>query len=507
MLEVSEVGNKVDKAEYKAAIPEMRVGLINAQYDLRDADFPVLIWIAGDDRLAANALVNRLNEWMDSRFIDTRVFAEPTEEEHQRPALWRLWRALPPKGRASFFVGGLMRAASQRAAGEIGEEEFSGWLRHVSQMQEGLVDDGALIIKFFLHTPADVQKKKLKEAEKHPDMGWQVDQRDWAALDSLGPVLPIAERILRETSAAGAPWTIVEATDDRYRDLTVARTILAAINARLAEGDATQAPAAVAESVFGDFDEKANVLTAIDLSQKMDRRAYRKQLAKQQARLHRLSFEARKLGVGIVLAFEGWDAAGKGGVIRRVTAALEAGDYRVIPVAAPTQEEHKYHYLWRFWRDIPRAGKTVIFDRTWYGRVLVERLEGFAAPSEWQRAFGEINDFETQLVERGYYVAKFWLHVSPEEQLARFKAREETDYKKHKITDEDYRNRERWDEYVNAVDQMVLRTTSERAQWHVIPANSKQFARVATLKAINKGLAQALRDAHRVSSPGKSKGR
>jgi len=493
VLEVCEVGNSVSKEDYQAAIPDLRVGLINAQYDLRDADFPVIIWIAGDDRLAANELVNRLNEWMDSRFADTRVFADPTEEEHQRPQLWRLWRSLPPKGRAAFFVGGLMRAANQRAEGEIGEPEFSGWLRHLSQMQAALVADGALILKFFLHTPAKVQKKKLKEAEKHPELGWQVDHRDWAALDTLGPVLPIAERILRETSGPGAPWTIVEATDDRYRDLTVARTILAALTARLSD-EATNTSPTIAESAFGDFDEGANVLSGVDLSQSLDRDEYRKQLAKQQARLRRLSIEARNRGVSTVLAFEGWDAAGKGGVIRRVTAALEAGDFRVIPVAAPTEEERRYHYLWRFWRDLPPAGRFVIFDRTWYGRVLVERLEGFATPAEWQRAFDEINDFESQLVERGHYVAKFWLHISAEEQLARFKAREETPYKKHKITEEDYRNRERWHDYVKAVDQKILRTTSEGAQWHVIAANDKRFARVQTLKAINKGLARTLRE-------------
>ena len=493
MLEVSEVGNKVDKAEYKAAIPELRVDLINGQYDLRKADFPLIIWIAGDDRLAANELVNRLNEWMDSRYADTRVFADPTEEETERPQLWRLWRSLPPEGRTSFFVGGLMRAAGQRAAGEIDEPEFSIWLRHIAQMQHALVADGALILKFFLHTPAKVQKKKLKNAEKHPEYGWHVDQRDWAALDSLGPVLPIAERILRETSGPGAPWTIVESTDARYRDLMVARTILAALTARLAETFRYSGPS-VAESVFGDLDATADVLSGIELSQAMDREDYRAKLAKHQGRLRRLSIEARKRGVSTVLAFEGWDAAGKGGVIRRVTGALEAGDFRVIPVAAPSEEERKYHYLWRFWRDLPAAGNVLIFDRTWYGRVLVERIEGFANPAEWQRAYDEINDFESQLAERGYFVAKFWLHISPEEQLSRFKAREDTPYKAHKITDEDYRNRERWDEYVRAVDQMILRTTSDRARWHVIPANSKQHARIATLKAVNRGLARALRD-------------
>lgn len=492
MLEVSEVGNKVSKADYKAAVPDLRVGLINAQYDLRDADFPVIIWIAGDDRIAANEMVNRLNEWMDARYAATRVFLDPTEEEAQRPQLWRLWRSIPPKGRSAIFVGGLMRAASLRAEGEIGEPDFSKWLNHIDSMQQGLVADGALVLKFFLHTPADKQRKKLKKAEKDPESGWQIHSRDWAALDQMGPVLPIAERILRETSGPGAQWTIVESTDKRYRDLTVARTILAALTARL-EQKANHGPS-LAASMFGDFDGEANVLSGVDLSQKLDKDAYRKQLAKEQAKLHKLAIEARKRGVGTVLAFEGWDAGGKGGVIRRVTGALEAGDFRVIPVAAPTEEERKYHYLWRFWRDIPPSGRFVIFDRTWYGRVLVERVEGFAEPAEWQRAYDEINDFESQLVERGYYVAKFWLHVSPEEQLARFQAREDTPYKQHKITDEDYRNREKWDDYVKAVDQMVLRTTSDRAQWHVIPANDKYFARITTLKAINKGLTKALRD-------------
>ena len=203
--------------------------------------------------------------------------------------------------------------------------------------------------------------------------------------------------------------------------------------------------------------------------------------------------QARSRGLSTVLAFEGWDAAGKGGAIRRVTQALEAGDYRVIPTAAPTEEERKYHYLWRFWRDLPAAGKFVIYDRTWYGRVLVERIEGFATAAEWQRAYDEINDFEDQLVEHGFLVAKFWLHISAEEQLARFQAREGTPEKAHKITEEDYRNREKWDDYVMAVDQMVLRTSSQEAPWHIIPANDKLTARLEVLTKVNKGLRRALR--------------
>lgn len=415
MLEVAEVGNKISKAEYKAAVPTLRLDLVNAQYDLREADFPVIIWIAGDDHVAANQMINRLNEWMDARFVDTRVFADVGQEEAARPQLWRLWRSLPPKGRIAIFAGGLMRAAVMRATDELDDSEFDTWIRHISTMQDDLVADGALVLKFFLHTPAKEQQKRLRKAEDDPEGGWWVDQRDWAQLEGLGPALPFAERILQSTSAPGAPWSIVESTDARYRDLTVARTILAALHGRL-EQAAAGGPS-VADSLFGDFDQ-ASVLNGVDLTKHLDRDEYRTKLAKQQAKLHRLAIEARERGVGMVLAFEGWDAGGKGGVIRRVTTALEAGDYRVVPTAAPTEEELRYHYLWRFWRDIPPVGKFVIFDRTWYGRVLVERIEGFATPAEWQRAYDEINDFESQLVERGYFVAKFWLHISPEEQLA-----------------------------------------------------------------------------------------
>ncbi len=490
MLEVAEVGNKISKADYKAAVPDLRLDLVNAQYDLRDADFPVVIWIAGDDHVAANQMVNRLNEWMDARFVDTRVFADVGQEEAARPQLWRLWRSLPPKGRMAIFAGGLMRAALMRANGDLDDSSFDYWTRHLATMQDNLIADGALVLKFFLHTPAKEQQKRLRKAEQDPEDGWWVDQRDWAQLEGLGPALPYAERILQSTSAPGAPWTIVESTNARYRDLTVARTILAALKARLE--DPQDGGRSISNSLFGDFDE-ASVLSGVDLSKHLDRDEYRAKLAKQQAKLHRLAIEARERGVGMVLAFEGWDAGGKGGVIRRVTTALEAGDYRVVPTAAPTEEELRYQYLWRFWRDIPAAGKFVIFDRTWYGRVLVERIEGFATPAEWQRAYDEINDFESQLVERGYFVAKFWLHISPEEQLARFKAREDTPYKQHKITDEDYRNREKWDDYVTAVDQMLLRTTTDGARWHVIPANDKRYARVAVLKEINKGLARVLK--------------
>ena len=384
-----------------------------------------------------------------------------------------------------------MRILRENAEGDLSDEAFTRSLRHLESLQEALIAEGTLIIKIFLHTPQDKQRKRMKKAEKNDKTGWRVDQRDWAMLDFLDEEHGKLETLLRRTSVPGSPWTVIEATNKRYRDVAVGKTILNAITARLAETP-PETPA-VSERLFAPGLRQVTVLDSVDLSRSLEREAYKKDLNQLQRRLHALSLQAREQGVSTVLAFEGWDAGGKGGAIRRVTQSLEAGDYRVIPIAAPTEEERRYHYLWRFWRDLPRAGKFVIYDRTWYGRVLVERVEGFATTAEWQRAYDEINDFEDQLVERGMYVAKFWLHISPEEQLARFQAREETPEKQHKITEEDYRNREKWDDYVQAVDQMVMRTSSQGAPWHIIAANDKLAARIEVLEHVTDGLKKTLR--------------
>jgi len=489
VLDDAAAGNTIPKDDFTAAVPDLRVRLLNAQFDLSSADFAVVVVLAGDDRLGANELVNRLNEWLDSRFLDTSVFTVPEGPELARPAFSRLWDALPPAGRMSLWVGGLMRQVRAHLDGEVTEAELRRWCDHLRRTQEAWIADGALVLKFYLHTPAAVQKKRYKKRRKRDD-AWRYDHRDWEMARSLDAAVPTIETVLRETSVTGAPWTIVEGTDKRYRDLSVARTILAALEARLASPPPATA-AGVLEQ-FADLDQQATVLDHVDLSATVTKDDYRAELARLQGRLHRLADRARRRGVSTVLAFEGWDAAGKGGAIRRITPALEAGDYRVHAVAAPTEEERRYHYLWRFWRDVPRDGRVAIFDRTWYGRVLVERVEGFASPAEWQRAYDEILDFEAQLVEHGVVLAKFWVHISPEEQLARFEARRDTPYKKYKITEEDYRNREKWDAYVAAVDQMVVRTSMPDAPWHIVAGNDKRYARLAVLREVVAGLERAV---------------
>jgi AMP-polyphosphate phosphotransferase len=491
VLAGAERGSRLGKDEFKEIVPGLRVELLNAQFDLQHADFTAMVFIAGDDRLAGNEVVRRLHEWMDARHIDTSVFGDLRPDEIGRPPLWRLWRAMPPHGRMALCVGGLMRQIGARLDGAIDDAALDAWAGHLETFQSEMLASGALIVKIFLHTPADEQRARLESVGQGAD-AWRVDARDWEMLDADSEARPHIERFLRRTSAPGAPWTVVEATDDRHRDVTVARTILDALTGRLATPP-PEPPSAPVE-MFTSRPDQATALAGVDLSASMSRGDYRSRLEKLQRRLNGLALRAREAGMPVVLAFEGWDAAGKGGVIRRVTAALEVGDYRVIPVAAPTAEELRYHYLWRFWRALPAPGETVIFDRSWYGRVLVERVEGLATAAEWQRGYDEINDFEAQLVEGGCLVQKFWLHISREEQMARFEAREQTPYKKYKITDEDYRNRDRWEDYENAVDQMVLRTSTDAVPWHLVSAEDKQHARVEVLDTLTRGLKRALKD-------------
>lgn len=235
------------------------------------------------------------------------------------------------------------------------------------------------------------------------------------------------------------------------------------------------------------------MLENTDLTQKLDDAAYRLQLDTLQDRLHTLCYETYRAERPVVMVFEGWDAAGKGGTIRQIVEALDPRDYIVYPIAAPEGEDRTHHYLYRFWRRLPPTGHFAIFDRSWYGRVLVERIEGFAKPNEWQRAYREINDFERGLTDFGAILFKSWLHISADEQLRRFQARATVLYKQWKLTDEDWRNREKWTQYHDAVNDMLLKTSLPNAPWTVVPAEDKNFGRIYTLQTIVAKLEQELK--------------
>ena len=498
MFRTAELQRKLPKEDYHQQVPHLRQELLMMQMELRDAGFPVIVVFAGVDGAGKSETVNKLHEWMDSRWLITRAFGDPSDEERDRPEYWRFWRELPPKGRIGLFLSSWYSLPIlDQVYGHTHLAEFDERLERIKTFEQTLADDGALILKFWMHLSKDAQKDRLRKLEKNPLLHWQISKRDWRHWEMYDQFVAAAERTLMKTGTGLAPWKIVEGYDERYRSVAVAAAIRDAVRFRLAEveraGGENGARAQAAAS-DGNALPPITVLSRLEMEKTLSKSDYSADLKRYQAKLNQLQRTARDRQVSTILVFEGWDAAGKGGSIRRITAALDARDYRVIQIAAPTDEEAAHNYLWRFWRHIPRAGRVTIYDRSWYGRVLVERVEGFARTRDWQRAYAEINDFEAQLAERGIVLLKFWLHITSEEQLRRFKEREQIAYKAWKLTDEDWRNRERWTEYELAVNDMVERTSTRQAPWTLIEANDKRYARVEVLKTLCERLEAALGD-------------
>jgi len=487
VFEVAELGHTVKKTDYQDKVTILRTRLLIAQQKLQTCDFSVVIMISGVDGGGKGEIINLLNEWMDTRYMRTVAFSEPSDEERERPKFWRYWRTLPPKGAIAIHVGSWYSAplAQTDALGKK-EGRLLLELMHIRQFEQELVDDGALIVKCWLHLKKDKQKKRLKALQKNPETKWRVTEKDIKHLDLYDDFIAVAEKVLSETSTAGSPWLIVDGTDIHYSSLTVGQHILNRIEQHIErrEMQKTVNSANKDAAIHAvNYVSQQNLLDSLDLSLQLDKKTYKQELAKYQSKINKLTRQARELKRSSLLVFEGWDAGGKGGAIRRLTHAMDARNYQVIPVAAPTDEEKAHHYLWRFWRHIPRAGQVTVYDRSWYGRVLVERVEGLARCGEWQRAYLEIVDFEEALVSHGIVLLKFWMHIDKDEQLKRFKEREKISYKKYKITEEDYRNREKWADYQKAVNEMIARTSTRAAPWILVEGNSKYYARVKVLKA------------------------
>ena len=491
MFESAELGQKISKAVYDKEVPELREALLDAQLDLRQSGkFQVIILIGGVDGAGKSETVKILNAWMDPRFIETNAMSVSTEEELAHPPMWRFWRALPPKGKIGIFFGSwYTEPIIDRVYGKTKGADLDRAMERVIRFEKMLFDEGALILKFWLHLSKDVQKKRLKKLESDPETRWRVTDIEWAHFKLYDKFRKVSERALLHTSMAESPWIIVEGTDPRYRYLTIGKTILDAVRKRIGEGDRSAVPSPAPE--LPSLEEKSP-LKSLDFSQSMTEEDYDKDLEKYQRKLNLLLRSPKFKKISAILVFEGSDAAGKGGGIRRITGALDPRSYRIIPVAAPTEDEKAHPYLWRFWRHVPRNGNFTIFDRSWYGRVLVERVEGFCSESDWMRAYAEINDFEEQLSQSGAVLFKFWLSITKAEQLKRFKEREATPFKRFKITEEDWRNRKKWSDYERAVNEMIGRTSTETAPWTLVEANDKFHARLKILKQICAGLEAAI---------------
>ncbi|WP_417775641.1 polyphosphate:AMP phosphotransferase [Stutzerimonas xanthomarina] len=492
MFESAEIGHSIDKDTYNTEVPALREALLLAQYRLREqARFPILILINGIEGAGKGETIKLLNEWMDPRLIRVDSFDVPTDEELSHPPAWRYWRRLPPKGQTGIFFGNwYSKMLEDRVHGRIKKADLELAIDRAQRFERMLCAEGMLIFKFWFHLSKDRMLQRLESLKDDPLHSWRISPLDWQQSKTYDKFVRHGELILRRSSREFAPWYVIEGYDERYRALTAGRLLLEGLNAALDAADSQPSQPHTA-SVELNLD-RLSLLGSLDLDQALSKDDYQEQLGQEQARLSELVRDPRLRKRGVLALFEGHDAAGKGSTIRRVTDALDPRLYRIVQIAAPSEDELAQPWLWRFWRNVPARGQFTIFDRSWYGRVLVERVEGFCSPDEWLRAYTEINEFEEQLVDAGVVVVKFWLSIDKDTQMERFQERENTPHKRFKITEEDWRNREKWDDYGHAVADMVDRTSTEIAPWTLVEANDKRFARVKVLRTLNDALEAAI---------------
>ena len=511
MLEKIDLKKKANWSDTDERIDKLEIRIGELQRRCKDLGIPVMVLFEGYEASGKGTMIGRMIRALDPRGFQVFPMEKETEEDRMHPYLWRYFTKTPAKGRIHIFDKSWYQGYFSE---QLTPEE-------IRQFEKQFVDDGNLIVKFFLAITEKEQKKRLKALEKNKSTKWRVNKSDWEENKNYDEQVLKYDTLLIKTDTHEAPWTVVEAMDRKYATMKILTTLAKAMEQAVKAAEAKEAAKAAsktkpggemsdsaAEAILGrdaaddgtksglsdmEHEEfKNGVLAGIDLSKTLSDEEYRKKKKDLQRRLAILHNKMYLKRVPVVLAFEGWDAGGKGGAIKRITQAIDPRGYEVIPTASPNDIERAHHYLWRFWERFPKDGHLAIFDRTWYGRVMVERIEGFATEEEWKRAYAEINNMEAQLVKNGTVVLKFWMHIDKDEQAARFKSRQETPEKQWKITDEDWRNREKWDEYEKAVDEMIVRTSTKGAPWHVIEANDKRYARVKVLEIVVEALEKAL---------------
>lgn len=503
MFESAEIGHQIDKKTFKREAPLLRAALLQAQYRLlQEAKTAVVILVNGVDGAGRGETVNVLNEWMDPRHIRTEAFGPMTEADQHHPEMWRFWQVLPPKGHIGILFGSWYTDPLEaHARGGDKHDRFVHRLERIRHFERMLVAEGVVLVKLWFHLSKKAAKERMKLLEADPKTAWRVTRQDKDNLRHHDDFVRVSDEALRKTSTGEAPWLVIEGSDEAYRHLTAGRHLLSVLQALHEQPPERRKPGRARTEVLEapDLDHRS-LLAAQDYTRHLARKRYEDELETLQGRLNLLSRDPRMQKRALVVVFEGMDAAGKGSTIRRITQALDARFYRVVPVAAPNENERAQPYLWRFWRYIPRHGHAVIFDRSWYGRVLVERVEGFCSEADWMRAYDEINEYEEELVEAGVVIVKFWLAVTSDEQLRRFQERQETPHKTYKITPDDWRNREKWPQYERAVGQMIDRTSTRQAPWQVVASDDKLWSRIEVLRTLCERLEAALAHGDRGST-------
>ncbi|MBD3174390.1 MAG: phosphate--AMP phosphotransferase [Armatimonadia bacterium] len=495
MLEKVDLSQALAKSAYKEASDELEIRLGAAQRRARELGLRTVVLLEGWDASGKGEVISELAASWDPRGFDVHVFKAPTDEERLFPFQARFWRRLPPAGGIGIFNRSwYRRVLDERVEARISEDQWREAFDEIIRLERQLITDGYLVLKYFLHIDKKEQKRRFKAVSEDPVFAWKVGPEERRRRRKRDAYHEATEEMLARTSTGLAPWEIIPATCLRHARIAVAQSVLAAMGRACDELHRAPDPAPddSSQEEPEQWIRPANPLDRVDLSKTLDDDDYDRQLDDLQEDLLRLQHRVYQARVPVVIVYEGWDAAGKGGSIRRLTRELDPRGYEVIPIGAPTPQELSHHYLRRFWIRVPKAGHIGIFDRSWYGRVLVERVEGFCAEAEWRRAYQEINEFEASLARFGAVIAKFWIHISPEEQLRRFEARQNTPHKRWKITEDDWRNREKWDQYYAAVGEMVQRTSTSYAPWTILEGDSKKWARVRALRTVKEAIEAAL---------------
>ena len=484
MLEKTDLTKTADMEKFDKTLAPLKEQLAVLQRTIRDQKVPIIIVIEGWDTAGITMSTHAIIQSLDPRGFTLHAISQPTEEERARPFLWRFWIRTPAKGRIALFARGwYSRAISAEMQRNAWTKSMEGKIHAINNFERSLADNGTLIIKFFLHIDKAEQRRRLEERERNPLTAWLVTPAIWNLHHLYDSSVPVVDDLLEKTDTASAPWNIIEATDRNYAILKMYSVLIKTLEKRVEE---------TKEGKTKKSREKEIVLPRKNIVKRRSspvsaftREQCQETLNNLQIEMLKQHYLLFKRQIPLIIIYEGWDAAGKGGNITRIARFMNPLGYDVIPVAAPDQSEKDHHYLWRFIKNFPKAGHVAIYDRSWYGRVLVERVEKFCSETEWQRAYREINEMEEDYIRSsGGGIVKFWLEISKAEQLKRFQQRAADPLKTYKITDDDWRNRDKWDLYDEAVEEMLARTSTDIAPWTVIESNDKWYARVKALKTL-----------------------
>lgn len=480
MLKNTNVTEKPEGEELKRRLTVAREKLFSQQMLIKEHKLPVFVLTEGWGTAGKGSTIGQVIRNIDPRFFKVATLDKPSEEELRKPFLYRYMAKIPEAGKFMFLDSGWMDEVTKRCLHEeMDKKEYEMKIASIRRFERQLTDNGYLVLKFFFHISEKEQKKRIEELLADIDTSWRVGSDDKWQNKHYDKCSEVFDRYLEDTNSPSAPWYIIGAKSKKWAELQVLETLTEGIEIAL-QNSSLAVP--LLQNVFPLA--KMPKLAEVELDKTIEEDEYEAELEKLQAHLGELHNRLYRKQVPVVIAYEGWDAAGKGGNIKRITEALDPRGFEVHPIASPEPHEKARHYLWRFWTRLPKTGHIAIFDRTWYGRVMVERLEGFCSENDWKRAYNEINEFEKELADWGAVIIKFWVQIDKETQLERFTLRENTPEKKWKITDEDWRNREKWDDYEIAVNEMIQKTSTTYAPWHILESVDKRYARIKALKIV-----------------------